>query len=190
MQGHQHFCNRKVHQGCPCSAGSTHQMLSVKCRVHVNTISNAAGGDRIMSTGLMTRSRLRRGCHCHAVHSVLYVGSSQGRLDSANSATGVWWFLGSFATGKVFVHDLASASTKELQAFQNGGAVSSMQVDSHGYVWMGFKGGVVQVWDAQTRSCLCETLSTSGADVRCVDVTLCSVPSIHPTLVTALSHAN
>lgn len=34
----------------------------------------------------MARSRLRRGCHCHAVHSVLYVGPSQDSLDSANNA--------------------------------------------------------------------------------------------------------
>ena len=60
-------------------------LLSVQCRV--NAISNAAAGSPgMLSTGLMARSRLRRGCQCHAVHSVLYVGLSQGCLDSANNA--------------------------------------------------------------------------------------------------------
>ena len=87
----------------------------------------------------------------------------------------VWWFLGSISCGKIFVHDLASASTKELQAFQSGSAVACMQVDSQGYVWLGFKGGQIQVWDAQTRSCVCKLLSTSAADARCVsELTNCA----------------
>lgn len=82
--------------------------------------------------------------------------------------TQVWWFLGAISSGKIFVHDLASASTKELQAFQSSSAVTCMQVDSQGCVWLGFKGGLIQVWDAHTRSYVCEVLSTSAADARCV----------------------
>ena len=59
---------------------------------------------------------------------------------------------------------------KELAAFQSKSAVACMQVDSQGYVWMGFKGGLIQVWDAQTRSCVCvcKILSASAADARYV----------------------
>lgn len=83
----------------------------------------------------------------------------------------IWWCLTSSTTSKLFAHDLATTTTSELQSFQSGlvPAVTCMQVDSQGYVWMGFKGGMLQVWDADRRACLCQGLHMAPADVRWAD---------------------
>ncbi len=82
--------------------------------------------------------------------------------------TQIWWCLTSSTSSKLFAHDLATTTTSELQSFQSGlvPAVTCMQVDSQGYVWMGFKGGMLQVWDADRRACLCQGLHMAPADVR------------------------
>ena len=54
--------------------------------MHVSVRSPAAAASQVLTTSLQSRSRLRRGCHCHAVRSVLYIGHILGRLDSANDA--------------------------------------------------------------------------------------------------------
>lgn len=139
-------------------------------RIHANSRLEPASSLRLTNTGLLTRSRLRRGCHCHTVQSVLYVGHTQGKNDSANTSGQIWWCLTSLSGSKLFAHDLATTTTSELQNFQNGTvpAVTSMQVDIQGYVWMGFKGGMLQVWDADRRACLCQGLDMAPADVRVI----------------------
>ncbi|DBB01412.1 TPA: hypothetical protein ACH3X1_000077 [Trebouxia sp. C0004] len=125
---------------------------------------------QLANTGFLTRSRLRRGCLCHTVQSVLYVGHTQGKNDSANTSGQIWWCLTSSTSSKLFAHDLATSITSKLQSFQSGAlpAVTCMQVDSQGYVWMGFKGGMLQVWDADRRACLCQGLDMAPADVRVI----------------------
>lgn len=54
-------------------------------RLHVNARPDVAKS-QLQNAGLLVRSRLRRGCQCHAVHAVLYVGHMQGRSDSANTS--------------------------------------------------------------------------------------------------------
>ena len=85
--------------------------------------------------------------------------------------TQIWWCLTSSTSSKLFAHDLATTTTSELQSFQSGlvPAVTCMQVDSQGYVWMGFKGGMLQVWDADRRACLCQGLHMAPADIRWAD---------------------
>lgn len=80
----------------------------------------------------------------------------------------IWWCLTSSTGSKLFAHDLATTTTSELPSFQSGlvPAVTCMQLDSQGYVWMGFKGGMLQVWDADRRACLCQSLHMAPADVR------------------------
>lgn len=96
----------------------------------------------------------------------------------------IWWCLTSSTSSKLFAHDLATTTTSELQSFQSGTvpAVTCMQVDSQGYVWMGFKGGMLQVWDADRRACLCQGLDMAPADVRWATrtkllLTYCSITS-------------
>ena len=83
----------------------------------------------------------------------------------------IWWCLTSSTSSKLFAHDLATSTTSELQSFQSGlvPAVTCMQVDSQGYVWMAFKGGMLQVWDADRCACLCQSLDMAPADVRWAD---------------------
>ncbi|KAL0038253.1 hypothetical protein WJX79_010194 [Trebouxia sp. C0005] len=141
-------------------------------RIHANSRLETASSLQGANAGLVTRSRLRRGCQCHTVQSVLYVGHTQGKTDSANTSGQIWWCLTSSTGSKLFAHDLATTTTSELQSFQSGlvPAVTCMQLDSQGYVWMGFKGGMLQVWDADRRACLCQSLHMAPADVRVITV--------------------
>lgn len=99
----------------------------------------------------------------HCTHHVQYRPDQTYQVLSQ-----VWWCLTSLASSKIFAHDLATAVTSELQSVQGdkGAVVSCMHMDAQGYVWMGFQGGVVQVWDADRRACLCQAVDEEPAAIR------------------------
>ena len=101
----------------------------------------------------------------------------------------IWWSLASSTGSKLFAHDLATTTTSELQSFQSGvvPAVTCMQVDTHGYVWLGFKGGMLQVWDADRRACLCRALDMAPADIRWAIWT--KLPSAYCSITSCASQA-
>lgn len=111
----QHLRSRHRRRELYTSAGLHHSRIcsicvAVKwsvCRIHANSRLETASSLQGANAGLVTRSRLRRGCQCHTVQSVLYVGHTQGKTDSANTSGQVQSHI---AACELFWHSSAQCS--------------------------------------------------------------------------------
>ena len=78
----------------------------------------------------------------------------------------VWWTLEREHKSRVYTHDMAKNVTAELLDIGSDAAVISLGVDGAGRVWMGHRGGLVQVWCAVTHCRLCHWSHMSPANIR------------------------
>ena len=66
----------------------------------------------------------------------------------------------------VYAHDVAKATTTQLSDSNCNAAVLSLGVDGSGRVWMGHKGGLVQVWCTVFQSPICQWSQLCPTDIR------------------------
>ena len=64
------------------------------------------------------------------------------------------------------MHDLATSSVIELEDARKEPPVSTMHHDGQGHVWIGYKGGTVQVWSESSHTPVTTSLKCFHADIR------------------------
>ena len=78
----------------------------------------------------------------------------------------VWWYIAGAVGGNLYMHDLANNSSHELEDARRDPPVSTMHHDPQGYVWLGYKGGLVRVWSDSRLAPVCLPLKCFHADVK------------------------
>ena len=74
----------------------------------------------------------------------------------------VWWYVASLLKGKVSVHDIVTGRTQEVAVPS---AVTCLQLDAHNNIWIGHKGGTVQVYSESTCHPICSALRCCSSDI-------------------------
>ena len=64
------------------------------------------------------------------------------------------------------MHDLATSSVRELEDARKEPPVSTMHHDGQGHVWIGHKGGTVQVWSESSHTPVTTSSKCFHADIR------------------------
>ena len=78
----------------------------------------------------------------------------------------VWWYIAGAVGGNLFMYDLGNSSSHELEDARKDPPVSTMHHDPQGYVWLGYKGGLVRVWSDSRLAPVCLPLKCFHADVK------------------------